>query len=306
MTTSTTTHTSFATTSGQGLRHDILPMRLYHKAKKLGVWDPRDIDFTRDKLDWQGFSDLEKESILQLSSLFMAGEESVTLDLLPLMMAIAEEGRLEEEMFLTTFLWEEAKHTEFFRRFVDEVAEEHNDLTRFHTDSYRRLFYEELPTAMRALRGDRSPAALARASVTYNMIVEGVLAETGYHVYFDMLSTRNLLPGLREGVGYLKRDESRHLAYGVFLLSRLVASDPTLWSSVEARMGELLPLALGVVQESDTLLAPEVIRPFGLRVEDYMDYAMTQFSKRLERISRARGQTLEQLYDTSEAEAGVE
>lgn len=306
MTTTTTTHTSFTTTSALGLRHDILPMRLYHKAKKLGVWDPRDIDFTRDKLDWQGFSDLEKESILQLSSLFMAGEESVTLDLLPLMMAIAEEGRLEEEMYLTTFLWEEAKHTEFFRRFVDEVAEERNDLTRFHTDSYRHLFYEELPTAMRALRSDRSPAAIARASVTYNMIVEGVLAETGYHVYFDMLSTRNLLPGLRQGVGYLKRDESRHLAYGVFLLSRLVASDPSLWSSVEERMGELLPLALGVVQESDTLLAPDVTRPFGLRVEDYLDYAMTQFSKRLERISRARGQTLDQLYATSEAEAGVE
>lgn len=306
MTTSATTHTSFATTSGQGLRHDILPMRLYHKAKKLGVWDPRDIDFSRDKRDWQGFSDLEKESILQLSALFMAGEESVTLDLLPLMMAIAEEGRLEEEMYLTTFLWEEAKHTEFFRRFVDEVAEERGDLTRYHTPSYRRLFYEELPTAMRALRTDRSPVALARASVTYNMIVEGVLAETGYHVYFDMLTTRNLLPGLRQGVGYLKRDESRHLAYGVFLLSRLVASEPSLWSCIEERMTELLPLALGVVQESDTLLEPDAPRPFGLRVEDYMDYAMSQFSKRLERISRARDQTLDQLYATSELEAGVE
>lgn len=299
----TATHTTFATTSAQGLRHSILPMRLYHKAKKLGVWDPRDIDFTHDKLDWQGLSDLEKQSILQLSSLFMAGEESVTLDLLPLIMAVAEEGQLEEEMYLTTFLWEEAKHTEFFRRFVDEVTEERRDLTEYHTPSYRRLFYEELPSAMQALRLDRSPAALARASVTYNMIVEGVLAETGYHVYFDMLSRQNLLPGLRQGVGYLKRDESRHLAYGVFLLSRLVATDPAVWSVIEERMAELLPLALGVVQESDTLLDPDIPRPFGLRVEDYMDYAMTQFSKRLERISRARGQTLEQLYATTEEDA---
>ncbi len=38
-------HTSFTTTGVRGLRHDILPMRLYHKAKKLGVWDPRTIDF---------------------------------------------------------------------------------------------------------------------------------------------------------------------------------------------------------------------------------------------------------------------
>lgn len=302
----TATHVSFATTSARGLRHDTLPMRLYHKAKKLGVWDPRDIDFTRDLEDWRGLSELERESILQLSSLFMAGEESVTLDLLPLIMAVADEGQLEEEMYLTTFLWEEAKHTEFFRRFVDEVAGHHGDLTQYHTESYRRLFYEELPSAMQTLRTDRSPAALARASVTYNMIVEGVLAETGYHAYFEMLSTQNLLPGLRQGVGYLKRDESRHLAYGVFLLSRLVAADPSLWMVIEQRMTELLPLALGVVQESDGLLEPDTPRPFGLRVEDYMEYATAQFAKRLDRISRARGETLDELYATTEEEAGVE
>ncbi|MBV9258043.1 MAG: ribonucleotide-diphosphate reductase, partial [Ktedonobacteraceae bacterium] len=47
------THQFFVTTSARGLRHDILPMRLYHKAKKLGIWDPRSIDFTQDRLDWQ-------------------------------------------------------------------------------------------------------------------------------------------------------------------------------------------------------------------------------------------------------------
>ena len=94
-------------------------MRLYHKAKKLGIWDPQSIDFTQDILDWQHLKDTEKESLLQLTALFQAGEECVTLDLLPLVMVIAREGRLEEEMFLTTFLWEEAKHTEFFRRFLE-------------------------------------------------------------------------------------------------------------------------------------------------------------------------------------------
>ena len=112
-------HTSFTTTGVRGLRHDILPMRLYHKAKKLGVWDPRTIDFSQDIIDWQNCTEVEKLSLLALTALFQAGEESVTLDLLPLMMVIAQEGRLEEEMFLTTFLWEEAKHTEFFRRFLD-------------------------------------------------------------------------------------------------------------------------------------------------------------------------------------------
>ncbi|HZU67679.1 MAG TPA: R2-like ligand-binding oxidase [Ktedonobacteraceae bacterium] len=297
-----TVHEAFATTSERGLRHDILPMRLYHKAKKLGIWDPRSIDFTQDILDWQRCTDEEKQTLLQLASLFQAGEESVTLDLLPLLMVVAQEGRLEEEMFLTTFLWEEAKHTEFFRRFLDEVAQEHGDLHQFHTPSYRRIFYEELPQAMHALLTDTSPAAQLRASITYNMIVEGVLAETGYHAYFNMLDRNNIMPGLKQGVGLIKRDESRHLAYGVFLISRLVAQDKSLWPFVEQQMNMLLVPALGVVTELYEGYEDTTELPFGLSMEEYVNYATGQFSKRFTRIERAREQTLEQLYQTPGSE----
>lgn len=299
-------HDTFATTSTRGLRHDILPMRLYHKAKRLGIWDPRSIDFSQDIVDWQRCTEEEKQALILQTALFQAGEEGVTLDLLPLIMAVAQEGHIEEEMFLTTFLWEEAKHTEFFRRFLDEVAHEHSDLHHLHSPSYRKLFYEELPQTMYALLGDRSPVAQVRASVTYNMIIEGVLAETGYHGYFNMLERNNILPGLRQGINYLKRDESRHIAYGVFLISRLVARDKELWSVVESRMSELLPLALGVVQETDSEPDFEGERPFGLRTEDYMEYAMSQFQKRMARIEKARNQTLEELYQISEADAELE
>jgi len=299
-------HDVFATTSTRGLRHDILPMRLYHKAKRLGIWDPRAIDFSQDILDWQRCTEEERESLLLQTALFQAGEESVTLDLLPLMMAIAQDGHLEEEMFLTTFLWEEAKHTEFFRRFLDEVVHEQSDLNRFHSPSYRKLFYEELPQTMYALLSDRSPAAQVRASVTYNMIIEGVLAETGYYGYFNMLERNNIMPGLREGIHLLKRDESRHIAYGVFLISRLMAQDKELWSIVESRMSELLPLALGVVQETDTMEDLEAERPFGIRVEEYIEYATSQFQKRRARIEKARYQTLEELYHIPEAEVALE
>src|SRR5579859_7638637 len=164
-------HEMFVTTSGGGLRHDILPMRLYHKAKRLGVWDPRSIDFSQDIQDWQGFSDEERESIISLTALFQAGEEGVTLDLLPLILAVAREQRLEEEMFLTTFLWEEAKHTEFFRRFLDEVVQEHVDLHQYRTPdpTSRDLFSDVLPEVMYALLTDPSPTAQVRASVLYNM-----------------------------------------------------------------------------------------------------------------------------------------
>lgn len=282
----------FATTSPGGLRQDTLPMRLYHKAKKFGIWDPRDIDLQRDRADWQGLSDLEKEVLLHLTALFQGGEEAVTLDLLPLIMVIAKEGRIEEELYLATFLWEEAKHTEFFRRFLDEVARDHSDLTRFHGPAYQRIFYEALPAAMNALLNDPSPAAQIRASATYNMIVEGTLAETGYHAYYAMLERNHLLPGLREGIMYLKRDESRHIAYGIYLLSRLVARDPALWEVLEQHIAAMLEHALATITE--LFDAYEVI-PFGLKLEDFIDYALDQFNKRMNRIESARHQRPEEI-----------
>ncbi|HRJ58878.1 MAG TPA: R2-like ligand-binding oxidase [Anaerolineales bacterium] len=284
-------HTSFATTT-RGLNRDLPPMRLYEKAKKLGIWNPSEIDFTKDKQDWAGFTDEEKDLCLLLLSMFVAGEEAVTLDLLPLIQAIAEEGRIEEEMYLTTFLFEEAKHTDFFRRFMDEVADAGMNLSRFHGDNYRQLFYESLPDALHALRSDPTPASQIRASVTYNMIVEGVLAETGYQAFFTMLERNDLCPGLRKGIGLLKQDESRHIAYGVYLLSRLMAEHPDEWDNLQLQMNTLLPSAIGVI--GDAFARYEVV-PFGLKEEDFINYAMGQFSKRFERLEKARGASLDEI-----------
>jgi len=293
------THASFATTT-RGLDRDLPPMRLYEKAKKLGIWNPSDIDLSKDKTDWVSLAVDEKDLILRLLAMFVAGEEAVTLDLLPLIQVIAKEGRVEEEMFLTSFLFEEAKHTDFFRRFLDTIAlsgavgedETNLDLTHYHTDNYRFIFYDALPSALSALEADSSPSAQVRASVTYNMVVEGVLAETGYHAFFTMLERNDLLPGLRKGISLLKQDESRHIAYGVYLLSRLVAEHPDEWETLDAQMNTLLPSAIGVI--GDTFAAYDVV-PFGLVEDDFVNYAMSQFTKRFERLEKAKGASLDEI-----------
>lgn len=291
------------TTSAAGLDRSLVPMRLWEKAKRHGVWNPSDLDLSADRRDWLGLEDEEREVLLHLTSMFQGGEESVTLDLLPLIGAVAREGRLEEEMYLTSFLWEEAKHVETFRRFLDEVAEEKSDLTRFHGPSYRAIFYNELPAALSRLRDDPSPTAQAAASVTYNLVVEGVLAESGYRAYGEILEARGLMPGMRRAVAHLRRDESRHLAYGVYLLSRLVAEHgDAVWEAIENRMGELTGPALGLIQEVFAAYDP---MPFGLRAEDFLGFAMGQFQARLERIERARRQSLDDvLRSDAEADTG--
>lgn len=298
-------HTSFTTTTRQ-LNRKLFPMRLYEKAKRLGVWDPASIDFSQDQKDWTTFTPQEKDLVWLLLALFVAGEEAVTLDLLPLIQVIAQEGRLEEEMYLTTFLFEEAKHTDFFSRFLEEVAPfdpatDAKSLADYHTENYRHIFYEALPQALQALRNDPSPGAQIRASVTYNMIVEGLLAETGYHAFFTMLERHNLLPGLRKGIVYLKQDESRHIAYGIYLLSRLIAEHPQEWQSLENQMNGLLPFALGVV--SDAFARYDVV-PFGLVEEDFIDYAMEQFSKRFAHLEKARHASLDEIQQLAQGELG--
>ena len=175
---------------------------------------------------------------------------------------------------------------------MDELTEANVDLSHYHTENYNYIFYDALPAALSALEADSSPSAQVRASVTYNMVVEGVLAETGYHAFFTMLERNNLMPGLRKGISLLKQDESRHIAYGVYLLSRLIAEHPTEWDMLEMQMNTLLPSAIGVV--GDAFAAYEVV-PFGLVEDDFVNYAMSQFTKRFERLEKARGATLDEI-----------
>ncbi len=288
---------TFVTTSTRGLRYDLPPMRLWQKSKRLGIWNPNDIDLSQDKKDWQNMSEDEKESVLQLCSLFVAGEESVTLDLLPLVMLVAREGRIEDEMYLTSFLWEEAKHVDGFRRFLNEVVgeQESGDLSRFHGPSYSQIFYEELPNAMNRLLTDTSVEAQVRALATYNIFVEGVMAETGYYSFYRMLTQNNLMPGMQQFVGYLKRDESRHIAFAIYYLSRLMAEHgDAAWHALEQRMNELLPLAIGTNNDS---YDENGSSPFGMTQEESNNYSISQFTKRMDRLARARGQSLEEIYN---------
>lgn len=287
------------TTSSRGILEDSLPYRLYQKAKKFGVWNPSDIDFSQDAEDWKKMNAEQQEAILRLISMFQAGEEAVTLDLLPLIMTVAKEGRLEEEMFLTTFLFEEAKHTEFFRLVLNAIGEK-GDLSHFHSPTYKKIFYEILPASMERLVTDQSPEAIAEASTVYNMFVEGVLAETGYYSFYNSLEDLGYMPGLLKGIGHLKRDESRHIGYGTFLLQRLICEHPHLYDVIMKKLQELAPLSLQLNQDGND---GREVSAFGKEIDQ--EYSMRQLQVRMDVLARARGKKIEEIYKMSETEAGV-
>jgi ribonucleoside-diphosphate reductase beta chain len=285
--------TGFASLRKGGLNWDSLPMRLFTKGNAR-FWDPADFDFSQDAADFAVMNDDEKRMTLMLAAQFMAGEESVTQDIQPFMAAMAAEGRLGDEMFLTQFAFEEAKHAESFRLWFDAIGVQ-DDLHEFVTfcPEYQTIFYEELPESLHALYQDPSPRAQLRASVTYNHVVEGILALTGYYVWGKLCNAHGILPGMQQIIKHIGDDERRHMAWGTFTCRRHVAADTEHWDVVEQRMGELFQPALGLV--AGTLGSFDGPPPFGLDIDDVTDYAADKAGRRLDSIASARGRAVEEI-----------
>src|SRR5882757_1819229 len=298
----TRTHSGSLATGG--LNWDSLPLKLF-AGGNAKFWNPADIDFSRDRADWEGLNGDERDFATRLCAQFIAGEEAVTEDIQPFMSAMREEGRLGDEMYLTQFAFEEAKHTQVFRLWLDAVGLT-EDLQSYlePLPAYRTMFYDELPDCLNALSSDSSPAAQIRASVTYNHVVEGMLALTGYYAWHKICVERNILPGMQELVRRIGDDERRHMAWGTFTCRRHVAADDANWSAVEQQMGALMEPALALTNEIYARFEGRPA-PFGVDPEEMQQYATDKLTRRLESIQGARGrppQEIDEDYSPMELE----
>lgn len=294
--------------SPRGINTALVPWRLWEKSKKL-FWDPADIDYSTDRAQWAGMDDEQRLAVYNVASGFMVGEESVTLDILPLSLAMADEGRLEEVIFLTSFALEEAKHTDFFRRWFTEVGADTIALGRmavasavergFEVDTERTvgMWESELPQTMRRLLVDRSPKAVLDAAVTYNQFVEGCLAISGYGLWASLFESLGALPAMQEGIRHIRADESRHITYGTYLCQRVLAANPELIGFARDRMWELerVWFTTNPVDEASDELQAVLGRQFHGLVQD-------QITRRIAVMERAAQMDEAELVSSSAAE----
>ncbi len=287
------TRTRYGSLAAGGLNWNSLPLKLF-AGGNAKFWDPADIDFSRDRADWELLTDRERDYATRLCAQFIAGEEAVTKDIQPFMAAMRAEGRLGDEMYLTQFAFEEAKHTQVFRLWLDAVGMT-DDLHGYFDDlpAYRQMFNEELPDSLSALLIDPSPSAQVRASVTYNHIVEGMLALTGYYAWHKICVERGILPGMQQLVRHIGDDERRHMAWGTFTCRRHVAAEDANWTVFETRMNELIPLALQLTEDGFALYGDPM--PFDLSVDEFLQYSTDKGMRRFGTISSARGRPLEEI-----------
>lgn len=264
---------------------DAMHWTRYHKAKKL-AWDPQAIDLDQDRRDWDALTDTERDATVRACALFLGGEEAVASDLAPLLIALRRrDGQDAACAFLAGQIWEETKHAEFFRRWLDEVPES-VELGAHSGPSHTELFEHVLPVRLDALLADASDEALVRAVTTYHLFIEGMLAETGYHGFYEIFESRGIMPGLVEGIRLVQRDEARHVAFGLDVLCDAFGRDAGLREMMEDEAESLFPLVVGTVGDYFTPYGGDV-DPFGLTATEMLTYASAQLGKRQAVLERA-------------------
>jgi len=230
-------------------------------------WDPWEIPLDRDRDHLESFAreaddpDQLMNSLRMSVARFGAGEQAVTEDLAPL--AIVLES-IDDQLFITSQLYEEAKHTAFFDRYWRAVIHRTEEAMgmdrssptdpRWFNDAYDELF-ERNERAMAALLDDDSPEARARAYSHYHLVIEGILAQTGYYGLQQSFSADNHpelphLPGLYQAFTSIRGDEGRHVGFGMAKLKELVGEgvDPQL---LDDTVTELMPLVNGIAANED-------------------------------------------------------
>ncbi|HEV2033006.1 MAG TPA: ribonucleotide-diphosphate reductase subunit beta [Candidatus Dormibacteraeota bacterium] len=251
-------------------------------------WSVSDLDFTLDRQDWLKASDLEKKSTLWSHRLFFNGEERVTATLAPFVWAAPTP---EIEIFLSTQMVDEARHTVFFDRWWREVvgteAKNMEDLLKEirpdTNEGYNTLFYERLPsTAQRMASNPRDFDAFIEGVTIYHIIVEATIALTGQR--FELESMREIGTtdrGFYRGFTAIARDESRHVNFGIKVLQEAVRENPERFAPlIQRTLVECLPLVAGTLEPPD----PTYITEFGHTESEILQFALDSLNKRLRAI----------------------
>lgn len=209
------------------------PMYLF-QASQERAWTASAIDFSQEREHWQSLSEDEWLLLGRLVAGFRVGERGVTHELAPLAGVLRDERRLDEEMYVTAQLFEEARHVEFFERWIQAAIPGVWGTDVPYPELRGDLFGARLPEVMRSLSTDSSPENQLRAVMMYHFYIEGIGAEASYPLFFTILENTSKFPALGEGVRLIRRDEARHIAFGTYLIQRLLEENPELEDSFEA------------------------------------------------------------------------
>jgi len=221
------------------------PQTLYRRWED-SQWSPYTIDLTTDRAQWPALGAEQRELLLFALSSLMVAEERITTKFSGL---VGAHGTEEEATFLATQQVDEARHTQFYARFQDEVVAAPNVIgahvqrARQHiSDSFRQLFDVALVNAHAQLVAAPADLTAKVSFVTlYHLVLESTLGLTTFKFITDYLSANQLLPGFVDGYSKIHHDETRHIGYGIWYLRETIREHPDQGDTVRQTLRNLLP-----------------------------------------------------------------
>jgi len=227
-------------------------------------WDPGEIDLEEDVENLLEFIEASESydrqswyGTLNGIAKFGAGEDAVTEDLAP---PGAVLDNIDDQLFLTTQMYEEAKHADFFDRYwrrssgrskTNWAGSDRTPPRAVVQRPVHRTVRPQPEGAVPAARGGhaREPGEGVLPLPPHG---RGILAQTGYYgmqtSYGGEFDELPHLPGLVQGFTKIRSDEGRHVGFGMNQLKKLIAEgvDPAI---VEGTVEELLPLVQGITED---------------------------------------------------------
>ncbi len=255
----------------------------------------------------------QREGILTITVRIEAGEEAVTDELLPMLSASHALGRFDWVMFLSTFMLDEARHSEFFNIWHREVcgittpAEKasHWPLRDHTVDPSGRFqvgepVYEGIPRYGRrghGCRPDGRPRArsrrrscASRPSTTRGS--KGVLTMPTYEIVMDTTSAWGVLPTLQAGFKGILADEGRHITFGTEACRILIDEHPEYEALVHEIIDEYRGNAVGMLEYQRNVP--------GLDLDKYQRQKVRHYRNRCREMGISADETLvEQILDPS-------
>jgi ribonucleoside-diphosphate reductase beta chain len=196
-------------------------------------WNPMAIDLTPDARVWPGLPAERRSGLTTLLAGFCVAEDAVSEHLEPFADAARGATLTSQESLMAWVFFlqrrDEHRHAQLFDRIAAEVLglpgatpAERRAAARTHAPAaLLELFEERLPAMAAELAAGR--AGLSESIGLYHMLLEGVVFDAGQRALLDDLAD-GALPGVREGMERVERDERWHVGFG---LRCLIESEPT-------------------------------------------------------------------------------
>jgi len=222
-------------------------------------WEPGAIDLAPDARAWPELPDERRRRLTTLLAGFRVAEDSVAEHLTP----FADRAEHVDTMMMWIFFLQrrdEDRHALFFDRVAEEVlklpgataAERLAAARELVPPAFLELFEVRLPAMAAELAAGR--AGILDGIRLYHMVLEGAVFTAGQRALLEDLDD-GALPGLREGVEHVERDERWHVGFGVRCLTE--AQDP------DALINQVLPRAAQAAAAWGDAV-PEPIREFAV------------------------------------------